>query len=116
LISKVEQVETDPISGEPDCKLTDPVRVYFLLEEIPHGKHTKDHTHGDEKEKHSKDHTHGDEKGKYSQGHRSEFVLERWPEFDVTDQKVVMLHSDAILTIVEPSKRLLKVYEDFIKE
>jgi hypothetical protein len=40
--------------------------------------------------------------------------LVRWP--GVTDQKVLSMHSDDILTLVEPNKQLLTAYENFIKE
>lgn len=93
LISKVEQVETDPLSGEPNCKLIDPVRVYFKIERV----HTHDKENTDKYE-------------------TCEHVLKPWPEYEITEQKQVMIHSDAILTIVEPSEKLLKDYKDFIKE
>ncbi len=40
--------------------------------------------------------------------------LVRWPS--ITDQKELLMHSDDILTLVEPNEQLLKAYEDFIKE
>ena len=40
--------------------------------------------------------------------------LVRWP--GITDQKVLSMHSDDILTLVEPTKQLLTAYENFIKE
>jgi len=81
LISKVEQLETDPISGDPDCKLINPVRILCKDEEPDINKR-----------------------------------LVRWPDSEVSHQKVLMMHSDSILTIVEPHEKLVKAYEDFIKE
>jgi hypothetical protein len=89
LISKVEQVETDPLSGEPNCKLIDPARIFFKMVKTDH---------------------------KYDDREPYTYVLESWPEYGITDQKEVMIHSDAILTIVEPGEKLVKAYEDFIKE
>jgi hypothetical protein len=38
--------------------------------------------------------------------------LRRWPTF--TDQKVLMIHSDSILTLVEPNQHLIKAYNDYL--
>jgi len=37
-----------------------------------------------------------------------------WPE--VTDQREMMIHSDSILTIVEPKKEIIEKYLKLIKE
>ena len=38
--------------------------------------------------------------------------LRRWPSF--TDQRTLMLQSDSILTIVDPSENLLKQYKEIV--
>ena len=35
---------------------------------------------------------------------------------DITSQNVFMIHSDKILTIVEPNGKLISKYEDLVKE
>jgi hypothetical protein len=40
----------------------------------------------------------------------------RWPDSELSQQNILMMHSDSILTIVEPHEKLVKAYEEFIKE
>jgi hypothetical protein len=42
------------------------------------------------------------------------YELENWKS-DYTSQKIFMIHSDKILTIVDPKPTLLEKYQDFIK-
>ena len=79
LIAKVSQFDVEPLSGEADTELTDPVRILCKDEEPDINKR-----------------------------------LVRWP--DITDQKTLLMHSDDILTIVEPHEKLVKAYKDFITE
>ncbi len=41
-----------------------------------------------------------------------EEVFVRWPS--VTDQRTLMIHSDSILTIVDPSEDIMKKYKEAI--
>ena len=41
-----------------------------------------------------------------------EGVFVRWPA--VTDQRTLMIHSDSILTIVDPSEDIMKEYKEAI--
>ena len=41
-----------------------------------------------------------------------EAVFVRWPM--VTDQRTLMIHSDSILTIVDPSEDIMKEYKEAI--
>lgn len=41
-------------------------------------------------------------------------VLNPWPEF--TTQRSLLIHSDSILTIVEPSKELIQKYQELTAE
>ena len=41
------------------------------------------------------------------------YTLETWLDF--TDQNEIMIHSDSILTIVDPTPTLLEKYQDLIK-
>lgn len=38
--------------------------------------------------------------------------IERWPQ--ITDQKEILIHSDSILTIVDPTKELIENYTKVI--
>ena len=42
-----------------------------------------------------------------------EYTLETWIDF--TNQNEIMIHSDSILTLVDPTSDLLKKYIDLIK-
>ena len=42
-----------------------------------------------------------------------EYTLETWVDF--TSQNEIMIHSDSILTLVDPTSGLLKKYFDLIK-
>lgn len=44
----------------------------------------------------------------------SEGNLSLWPEF--TDQREMMIHSDSILTIVDPKKEIIEKYNDLVLE
>ena len=68
-------VEIGTELGEPDCKLTNPIKL----------------------NKQSND----------------EYTLETWVDF--TSQNEIMIHSDSILTLVDPTSGLLKKYFDLIK-
>jgi hypothetical protein len=81
LISKVEQVQVEQLSGDPDCKLINPVRILCRDEEPDITKR-----------------------------------MVRWPDSELSQQNILMMHSDSILTIVEPHEKLVKAYEEFIKE
>jgi hypothetical protein len=43
-----------------------------------------------------------------------QFTLEKklipWPELELTNQKEIMIHSDSILTIVDPTPEIIKEY------
>jgi hypothetical protein len=41
-------------------------------------------------------------------------VLQPWPEF--TSQRSVVIHSDSILTIVEPTKELIQKFQELTAE
>lgn len=41
-----------------------------------------------------------------------ESKLKRWPSF--SDQKVLMIHSDSILTLVEPNQHMIQAYNDYL--
>jgi hypothetical protein len=49
-----------------------------------------------------------------------QFTLEKklipWPELELTNQKEIMIHSDSILTIVDPSKEQLDKYQAITAE
>lgn len=81
LISEIEQIEVEPLSGQPDCKLINPVQILCKIEEPDIDKR-----------------------------------MIRWPKGEITSQHTLMIHSDAILTIVEPHEKLVSAYKDFIKE
>lgn len=41
-------------------------------------------------------------------------IMNPWPEF--TSQRSMLIHSDSILTIVEPSKELIQKYQELTAE
>lgn len=44
--------------------------------------------------------------------HHTDGSIDRWPQ--ITNQKEVLIHSDSILTIVEPTKEIIEKYTKFI--